>query len=384
MLSTSKVFGTDLKISCMAYDYLVVGAGLTGALYAHVLKKHGYRVLVMEKGKKIGGLCSTSLQHGIMVHDYGAHIFRTDDDEVWNFVNSVCEFKPFINTPIAIYKGKAYNLPFNMNTFAQLYGVTTPKEAYKALQADIRTTPNQIHTLEDYILSKVGYKVYKTLIEGYTYKQWGVSAKELSPRVMSHIPIRLTYNNNYYNDKYQGVPKIGYTAFIARLLEGCDVALQCKYNLHYDEFVNSPMITRGVVYTGPLDELFDYRYGKLDFRSVSFEHKYFENENDLQGVAVFNYTDMDVPYTRSIEHKHFLHQQCNGTVISYEYPMPASSNGMPIYPVYDDRNLRLQRKYQSLAKKMPALICAGQLADYRSYNMSQIVKKVLSWERKLK
>ena len=365
----------------MKYDYIVIGAGLTGALFAHALTKRGYNVLVVEKNKKIGGLCSTSLQHGIMVHDYGPHIFRTDDSDVWSFVNSVCEFQPIVYTPIAIYRGKAYNLPINMNTFAQLYGVTTPHEAYKALLEDIVTSPCPPRSLEDYALAKYGYTVFKTLIEGYTLKRWGTSAQALPPCLLSDIPLRLTYNNSYYEEKHQGVPKLGYTAFIARLLEGSDIAIQSEYDMPFEDFVRNVSKRKGVIYTGRLDELFNYRYGKLEFRSLSYEHIYYGNENNLQGVSVINYTDLDVPYLRSIEHKHFLNQQCKGTMITYEYP---SEGGMPMYPVCDDKNLALQRRYRAMADKIPNLICTGRLADFRPYNMAQIVRNVMDWEKELK
>lgn len=357
------------------YDYLIVGSGLAGAMYAYFLKQLG-TVLVVDRNPYIGGLCRTELYKGIHQHVYGAHIFRTNDKNVWDFVNSVCPFKPFINTPIAVNGGKVYNMPFNMNTFAQLYGVVEPQEALKAIKADCVPCPTPSN-LEEYVLSKVGRKVYKELIEGYTYKQWERECKDLPVSVMSHIPIRLTYDNNYYDEVYQGVPECGYSEFIGRLLDGCEI-VQDEYNRLVYKYV-----AKHVVYTGALDEYFGYRYGKLEFRSVMFDSKFYTDIDDKQGVAVFNYTGLDVPYTRSIEHKHFLKEHVKGTLISYEFPATPDKTGMRIYPIEDKRNLEIFEKYKKLAEDEDALF-VGQQADFKSYNMNQIVTKALSWARTLK
>lgn len=355
------------------YDYLIVGSGLTGAMYAYILKKHG-SVLVIDRNPYIGGLCRTEFVNGIHQHMYGAHIFRTNDIEVWNFVNGFCEFRSFVNTPIAVNKGNVYNMPFNMNTFAKLYGVVEPQEALNAIQAD--SVPCEAPTnLEEYVLSKVGKKVYNELIKGYTQKQWGRECKELPVSVMSHIPIRLTYNNNYFNEKYQGVPVYGYSDFIGMLLEGCDI-VQSEYNKSCNH------IAKNVIYTGPLDEYFDFKYGKLEYRSVKFEHKTFDIE-DKQGVAVFNYTGYEVPYTRSIEHKHFLNEKSDKTIVSYEYPTTQEETKMRIYPVEDNENLELFAKYKELAARQKVMF-VGQQADFKSYNMNTIVTNILTWKRELK
>ena len=356
------------------YDYLIVGSGLTGAMYAYFLKKHG-KCLVMDRNAYVGGLCRTELVEGIHVHKYGAHIFRTDNKEVWDFVNSFMEFKPFINTPIAVKDGKVYNLPFNMNTFAQLYGVVTPSEAARKIQEDtiFFDTPQN---MEEYVLSKLGKAIYLELVEGYTEKQWGKPCRMLPADTIKHLPIRLSYNNNYYNEKYQGVPIYGYSEFIRMLLDGCEIVQEeFSQELH-------KKLAKKIVYTGALDELFGFADGKLDFRSVKFEHKLYKQEN-RQGVAVCNYTGLEVPYTRTIEHKHFLGEKSDNTIISFETPCSPIETGMRIYPIRDKRNLDIQTAYLYKVDKKN-YICCGQQADYQSYNMNNIITKVLTWAKKYK
>lgn len=356
------------------YDYLIVGSGLTGAMYAHFLKKYG-RCLVMDRNAYVGGLCRTEFNDGIHIHEYGAHIFRTDDKNVWDFVNTFMEFKPFVNTPIAVKGGKAYNLPFNMNTFAQLYGVVSPCEAWNKIQEDIVPCKNP-QNMEEYVLSKLGKTIYKELIEGYTEKQWGKPCRMLPTDIMKHVPIRLVYNNNYYNERYQGIPIDGYSEFIKMLLEGCEIV--------QDEFSQERhrTIAKKIVYTGALDELFRFSDGELDFRSVKFEHKWYD-EDDRQGVAVLNYTGLEVPYTRTIEHKHFLGEKVDRTIVSYETPCSPRKTKMRIYPIRDKRNLDIQTSYLKRVESK-GYICCGQQADYQSYNMNHIITKVLSWAKKYK
>jgi len=356
------------------YDYLIIGSGLTGAMYAYYLKRLG-KCLVMDRNPYIGGLCRTDYEEGIHVHMYGAHIFRTDSKAVWDFVNSFVKFKSFINTPIALNNGRIYNLPFNMNTFAQLFGITTPEEAKRKISDDLipYISPSN---LEEYVLSKLGKTIYRELIEGYTEKQWGKPCRQLPADTMKHIPIRFTYNNNYYDEIYQGIPTSGYSEFIKKLLYGCEVVQEEFSSSEHERLADK------IVYTGALDELFNYSEGRLDFRSVEFCHKWY-NQEDRQGIAVINYTGKDVPYTRTIEHKHFLSEASAKTIISYEKPCLPEKTGKRIYPVRDNRNLSIQMAYEC---KIDAskYICCGQQADFKSYNMNQIIKKVLTWARKYK
>lgn len=356
------------------YDYLIVGSGLTGAMYAYFLKKHG-KCLVMDKNNYKGGLCRTDIIDGIHVHSYGAHIFRTDSKMVWNFVNSLTMFKPFINTPIAINHGNVYNLPFNMNTFARLYGITSPIEAMSKIKEDIVPCAKP-KNMEEYVLANLGKTIYHELIEGYTEKQWGKTCNSLPVDTMSHIPIRLEYNNNYYNEQFQGVPISGYSEFIMALLDGCDIV--------QEKFVRSEheTIADKIIYTGALDELFDFSEGVLDFRSIKFEHKCYECI-DKQGVAVINYTGKEVPYTRTIEHKHFLKEKSSKTIVSFETPCSPKETGMRIYPIRDKKNLAIQAEY---LKKVDSskYICSGQQADYKSYNMNHIITNVMTWAKKYK
>ncbi len=360
------------------YKYLIVGAGLTGALAAYT-KYHneGASCLVIEKKSHIGGFCYTKKEHGIDVHKYGAHIFRTNSKKIWEFVNSICDFIPFVNSPIANYNGELYNLPINMNTFYQLFGATTPYDAQLAIENDKEIPESGMcSNMEEVILSQCGRKIYEKLIKEYSEKQWGRPCKELPIDTMAHIPIRMTFDNNYYDVMYQGIPDCGYTEFIERLLEYADLSLRTNF---FEERNRFNELAEHIIYTGRIDEYFDYCFGELEYRSVRFEEKWIPDENNHQGVAVVNYTSSIPSFTRCIEHKHFLKSQSNikGTVISYEYPSTISRECQPIYPVRDKKNLALYDKYKELASKESNVTFVGQLADYMSYNMSHIIEKFI-------
>jgi UDP-galactopyranose mutase len=353
------------------YDYLIVGSGLYGAMFAHTATLQGKKCLVIEKNGHIGGFCYTENVHGIEVHKFGAHIFRTNSKKVWNFVNSICDFVPFVNSPIVCYQGKIYNLPFNMNTFNQLFGVTTPEAAFDAIEKDKVVFDNPSN-LEEYCLSTVGKKIYETFIKAYTEKQWGKECKELPASIMRRIPVRYTFDNNYFNERYQGIPECGYTEFIRRLLIGSDVWTE---NDFFDDVEWFKSIAKEIIYTGQIDKFYDYKFGKLDYRSVKFKEIYLSDIDNQQGNAVVNFTDGDTPYTRMIEHKHFLKTQCKGTVISYETPCDYSENGSPCYPIPTEENLSKYSRYKDLADKEPNVIFGGRLAEYKYYSMNDIIEQ---------
>lgn len=327
----------------------------------------------MDKNPFVGGYCYTENIHGIEVHKFGAHIFRTNSKGVWDFVNSICEFVPFVNSPLADYNGRIYNLPFNMNTFNQLFGVTTPLAAYEAIEKDKIDFKNP-QNLEEYCLSIIGRTIYNTFIKGYTEKQWGRKCSELPASIISRIPLRYTFDNNYFKDRYQGIPELGYTEFVKCLLLGSKLCLDTDFFDDTDRFKN---FAKEVVYTGPIDKFYNYKFGKLDYRSVRFEEHYLPNDENLQGNAVINYTDWHVPYTRSIEHKHFLKTQCNGTVISYEYPCEYNGNNSPSYPIHTKENLEKYDQYKKLADKEANVIFGGRLAEYKYYSMNDIIEQFI-------
>lgn len=357
------------------YDYLIVGAGLAGALYAYSLSLQGKSCLVLEKKPHVGGFCYTKKEHGIEVHKFGAHIFRTNNKKAWDFVNGICEFAPFVNSPLANYQGEIYNLPFNMNTFYQLFGTRSPNDAITAIERTREYPTNgYCSNMEEAVLSQCGRTIYEKLIKGYSEKQWGRPCSELPVDTMAHVPLRMTFDNNYYDVKYQGIPVCGYTEFIERMLEKCDLYLRTDFFSERDHW---KAIANNIIYTGRIDEYFDCCFGELEYRSVRFEEKFLPDEDNYQGVAVVNYTDVTPSYTRCIEHKHFLTEQADvkGTVLSYEYPTSPGNKIAPIYPVRDEKNLSLYRKYRELADKLENVIFFGQLADYRSYNMSHLIEK---------
>lgn len=363
------------KLQNMKYDYLIVGAGLYGSMFAYSAESRGKKCLVVEKNNHVGGLCYTKEKNGILVHVNGAHIFHTDSKTVWEFVNSIVPFIPYVNSPLANYKGEIYNLPFNMNTFSKVFGVTTPAEAKSAIEEDIIPCANPVN-LEEHCLSLIGVELYERFVKGYTEKQWGKKCTELSSSLIKRIPLRFTYDNNYFNDTYQGIPINGYTHFIENLIKKADV----KTNVDYlCDLVSLNKLADKVVYTGAIDTLFDYRLGKLDYRSVRFEHEYMYDVDNFQGNAVVNYTDFKVPYTRIIEHKHFApYRPVKGTFISREYPADPKDGYPPYYPVNDSKNNALYNEYRKLAeKKYPNMIFGGRLGEYRYYNMNDIIEKFI-------
>lgn len=357
------------------YDYLIVGAGLYGACFAYFAKKQGKKCLVIDKRPHTGGNLFCENIEGINVHKYGAHIFHTSNKKVWDFMNSLTEFNNYINSPIANYRGKLYNLPFNMNTFYQLWGVVTPKQAKDKIKEQRKHNGKGLpQNLEEQAISLVGTDIYNTLIKGYTQKQWGRECKDLPASIISRLPVRFTYNNNYFNDIYQGIPIGGYNLIFNKLLDGIEVRLNCDYFEDKDEY-NS--IAERIVYTGPIDRFYDYKFGKLSYRTVRFEHEIIDTEN-YQGVAVMNYTDIDTPYTRIIEHKHFDYVNTSKTVISKEFSSEWTDNSEPYYPINDDYNNDIYHEYKLLAQKEPNIIFGGRLAEYKYYDMHHIVELVMN------
>lgn len=355
------------------YDLLIVGSGLFGAVLAHEATSLGKKVLVLEKRDHIGGNCYTQEIEGINVHLYGAHIFRTNNKFIWDYMQQFCEFNNFVNSPVANYNGELYNMPFNMNTFNKLWGVRTPAEAMEKIESQ-RIPCDNPSNLEEHILSLVGPDVYEKLVKGYTEKQWGTSCNELPPSIMRRIPLRFVYDNNYFNDRYQGIPVGGYTPVLEKMLEGAEVRLGVDY-LQDQEAYDS--LADLIVYTGPIDSYFDYQYGPLGYRSLKFEHEVVDNPN-LQGVAVMNYTDADTPYTRTIEHKHFEFGDQDRTVISYEYPQDWEIGVEPFYPMEDAENIARYERYLELAGKEPKTKFGGRLGEYRYYDMQDTVKSALA------
>ena len=360
-----------------SYDYLIVGAGLFGAMFAYRATQMGRKCLVIDKNPFIGGGCHTDNIHGINVHTFGAHIFHTSNKEVWDFVNRFAQFNDYINSPIASFRGKKYNMPFNMNTFHQLWGVDTPDEA-RAIIEEQRAPYQHIENpanLEEQALKLAGRDIYETLIKGYSEKQWGMKATEIPAFVIRRLPFRFEYNNNYFNDIYQGIPVGGYTQIFEKLLEGVEIRLSTDYFSHREYFDS---LARKLVYTGCMDAFYDYRFGALEFRSLRFEHKLMEGVADFQSNAVVNYTGTEEPYTRSIEHKHFEFGHQPDTVVSYEYSQKWEAGAAPYYPINNERNNALYARYAELAAAEPNVIFGGRLAEYKYYDMHQIVENVLN------
>lgn len=356
------------------YDYLIVGSGLFGSIFAYEAGKKGKQCLVVEKRDHIGGNIYTKEVEGIQVHQYGAHIFHTSNREVWEYVQQFAEFNRYTNSPVANYKGEIYNLPFNMNTFNKLWGVVTPAEAKAKIeeQAAAYRTEHPAN-LEEQALNLVGKDIYEKLIKGYTEKQWGHRATELPPEIIKRLPVRYIYDNNYFNDIYQGIPIGGYTAMIEKMLEKAEVRLGVDYLEHKDEL---DALAEKVVYTGPIDAYYGYQFGELEYRSVSFETEVLDQPN-YQGNAVVNYTDYEVPYTRIIEHKHFEFGTQEKTVISREYPVTWKKGDEPYYPVNDEKNTALYAKYKELAEKEENVIFGGRLGLYRYMDMHHVVDAAL-------
>ncbi len=367
------------------FDYLIVGSGLFGATFAHRASKVGKKCLVIDKRSHLGGNVYCENVEGINVHKYGAHIFHTSNKQVWDFVNSIVEFNRYTNSPVANYKGKLYNLPFNMNTFCQMWGVTTPAEAVAKLEeqkaeAIAALEGREPHNLEEQALTLVGKDIFEKLIKEYTEKQWGRDCKELPAFIIKRLPVRLVFDNNYFNDKYQGIPVGGYNKLIEGLLEGIECRTSCDFFKEYKDSWRN--IADCLVYTGPIDEFFDYRLGKLDWRTVSFKTR-IEDTPNYQGNAVVNYTSHDKPYTRIIEHKHFEMfgqsvYDCPKTVISEEYSTEFKEGMEPYYPVNNERNNTLAEEYRKLAAQEKDVLFGGRLGQYKYFDMAPIIEQVLN------
>jgi len=356
------------------YDYLVVGAGLFGSVFAHEMTRQGQSCLVIDKRDHIGGNCYTKSIEGIDVHVYGAHIFRTADRQIWEYMQQFCEFNHFVNSPIANFNGEIYNLPFNMNTFSKLWGISTPEEAKAIIASQSAVVTKEPQNLEEKAISLVGTDIYEKLIKGYTQKQWGHPCSELPASIIRRLPVRFIYDNNYYNDPYQGIPIGGFTSIFEKLLAGCEVRLSLDYLSNRKELRS---LAKHVVYTGAIDAYYDYQLGPLEYRSLRFEHKVLDTQN-FQGVAVVNYTDGVTPYTRSIEHKHFEFGSQEKTVVSYEYPTDWSIGIDPYYPMEDLENVQRYAKYKEFSEQEDGVYFGGRLGEYRYYDMQDTIKSALA------
>lgn len=366
----------------MHYDYLIAGTGLFGAVFAHEMRARGKKVLLVEKKDHIAGNVYTENVRGINVHVYGAHIFHTSDREVWDYVNQFAEFNHYINSPVAVYRDELYNMPFNMNTFSRMWHIKTPAEAKEIIASQIASLHiGQPANLEEQALSLVGRDVYEKLVKGYTEKQWGRDCRDLPAFIIKRLPLRFTYDNNYFNDPYQGIPKGGYTRIVEKLLEGCPVqtGISCQDFIEQNE--RRPEGERDswdkLVYTGMIDEYYGYRYGALEYRSLRFENEDMPEVDNWQGNAVVNYTERGVPYTRIIEHKHFEFGQGQGTVITREYPAEWRRGDEPYYPINDEKNGALYEKYAALAAKEPNVLFGGRLGQYKYYDMDKVIRSAL-------
>lgn len=354
----------------MKYDYLIVGAGLFGAVFAYEATKKGKKCLVIDKRDHIAGNIYTKETENINVHQYGAHIFHTSDRKIWDYVNSFADFNNYINSPVAVYKDELYNLPFNMNTFSKMWNIKTPSEAKAIIEKQIEELNiTEPQNLEEQALSLVGTDVYEKLIKGYTEKQWGRDCKELPAFIIKRLPLRFTYDNNYFNDRYQGIPIGGYTKIVEKMLEGSDVLLDTDY---FEFIKDNEGIADKVLFTGMIDEYYDFCYGHLEYRTVRFEPEVLDCDN-YQGNAVVNYTDREVPYTRIIEHKHFEFGKQEKTIISREYSTEWEPGMEPYYPVNNERNNDLFEKYKALADKEEKVIFGGRLGNYKYYDMDKVI-----------
>ena len=385
----------------MHYDYLVVGAGLFGAVFARQMKEKGRKVLVIDRRDHIGGNVYTENRMGINVHMYGAHIFHTTDKEVWDYVNEFAEFNNYINSPVAVYKDELYNLPFNMNTFSKMWGIRTPDEARKIINAQAGKEKERIRkergvsefeaeNLEEQALSLAGRDIYEKLVKGYTEKQWGRDCKDLPAFIIKRLPMRFIYDNNYFNDRFQGIPIGGYTALVDRILDGIEV----RTGTDYYDFVKleeglpvKPFAAQNgdsfdkILFTGMIDEFFGYKLGTLEYRSLKFETEDLPEVDNYQGNAVVNYTEREIPFTRIIEHKHFEYGTGKGTIITREYPAEWKHGDEPYYPMNDSRNNELYSKYKELADDFSDVYFGGRLGQYKYYNMDQIIREALDMSR---
>lgn len=362
------------------YDYLIVGAGLFGAVFAHEAKKKGKKVLLIDKRSHIGGNIYTEDVNGIQVHKYGAHIFHTSNKEVWDYIQQFAEFNRYTNSPVAVYKGELYNMPFNMNTFNKMWGVVTPQQAQAEIDRQKAEIKGEPKNLEEQAISLVGRDIYEKLVKGYTEKQWGRKATELPAFIINRLPVRLVYDNNYFNDKYQGIPVGGYTKIIEKMLDGIEVRLNTDFFKNKAEL---SALANKVLFTGMIDQYYNYKYGELEYRSLRFETEDLPNISNYQGNAVVNYTEYEVPYTRIIEHKHFEFG-CQGgyetkhTVITREYPAKWKKGDEPYYPMNDSKNNELFAKYKALADKEENVIFGGRLGMYKYFDMHNVIAEALS------
>lgn len=356
------------------YDYLIIGAGLFGATIAERVHRAGKSVLVIDKRNHIAGNVYTENQHGINVHKYGAHIFHTDYKDVWQYVNQFATFNHYINSPIAIHDGVVYNMPFNMNTFSKIWhDVITPADAMRHIEVERQAITNTPRNLEEQAISLVGRTIYEILIKDYTEKQWGRPCAELPASIINRLPVRLTYDNNYFNDKYQGIPIGGYTKMVEKMLSNIEVQLNTDF---FHDKAKYQSLAKHLVYTGPLDEYFNYQLGELEWRSLRFETETLEESNH-QGCAVVNYTDHTTNYTRVIEHKHFEYGTQPNTIITYEYPAAYQKGAEKYYTINDDKNNQLADSYRRLARQESNVIFGGRLAEYKYYDMDDVIKKAL-------
>ncbi len=357
------------------YDYVIVGAGLFGATFAYEMTKKGKKCLVVDRRNHIGGNIYCKNINGINVHQYGAHIFHTSDKEIWNYVNQFAEFNNYVNSPIANYKGELYNLPFNMNTFSKLWNVQTPEQAKQKIEEQKQEYGvENPSNLEEQAISLVGKDIYEKLVKEYTEKQWGRDCKDLPSFIIKRLPVRFTFDNNYFNDRYQGIPIGGYNVIIEKMLEKCDVELNVDYLKEREKYDS---MAEKILYTGMIDEFFNYQLGNLEYRSLKFENEVYEDIDNYQGVAVMNYTSHEQAYTRIIEHKHFEFNSCKGTIITKEYPKDWKLGDEAYYPVNDEKNMKLFEQYQELAKKYPNILFGGRLGNYKYYDMDKVIKASL-------
>jgi len=359
----------------LKYDYLIVGSGLFGSVFAHEVTKHGAKCLVIDKRKATGGNIRCEKIEGINCHMYGPHIFHTNDEDIWNYVNRLAKFQQYVYSPMANYYGQLYNLPFNMNTFYQLWGTFTPEEAMRRIQEE-SSIVETVHNLEDQAIKLVGYEIYEKLIKSYTEKQWGRSCRDLPSSIIKRLTVRFTFDNNYFTDRFQGMPVHGYNELTDNLLAGIEVKTGVDY-FEARDFFNS--VADRVVYTGPLDRFHDFRFGELEYRSLEFRNEILPMQN-FQGCAVINHTGRDKPYTRTIEHKHFTRATGPGTVITYEHPTKWTRDREPYYPINDERNGRILRMYEDLQNE-GKVIFGGRLAEYRYYDMHQVIASALKKSR---
>ena len=365
----------------MQYDYLIVGAGLFGSIFAHEMTKKGKKCLVIERRDHIGGNVYTELEENINVHKYGAHIFHTNNKEVWEYINQFADFNRYTNSPVANYNGELYNLPFNMNTFYQMWGVKTPEEAKAKI--DEQKAESKIENpknLEEQAISLVGKDIYEKLVKGYTEKQWGRKCSELPSFIIKRLPVRYTFDNNYFNDLYQGIPIGGYTKIIEKMLDGIEVKLNTDFFDDKEKWLN---IANKIIFTGMIDQYYDYRYGELEYRGLNFEFETLDVEN-YQGNAVINYTDAETPFTRIIEHKHFESSESPKTIITREYPKTWMKGEEAYYPLNDEKNSVLFKKYQELAEKEDKVIFGGRLGMYQYYDMWQVIDEALKLVKSIK